>query len=81
MSAEDITEGLPEKVTIEASGFSSAGYPKEKEGIFPPINVVIVEACNVTSDGRIYLINSSEMSGTYLALAKDIYIELNETQN
>ncbi|CAF1152503.1 unnamed protein product [Rotaria sordida] len=28
MSAEDITEELPEKVTIEASGFSSAGYPK-----------------------------------------------------
>ncbi|CAF1199763.1 unnamed protein product [Didymodactylos carnosus] len=49
-----------------------------REGIFPPIDVAIVEACDVTSDGRIYLTNSSGMSGTYLALAKDIYIELNE---
>ncbi|CAF1560281.1 unnamed protein product, partial [Rotaria sordida] len=49
-----------------------------REGIFPPIDVAIVEACDVTSDGRIYLTNSSGMSGTYLPLAKDIYIELNE---
>jgi succinyl-CoA:acetate CoA-transferase len=26
-----------------------------KEGIFPPIDVAIIEACDVTSDGRIYL--------------------------
>ncbi|CAF0950776.1 unnamed protein product, partial [Adineta ricciae] len=49
-----------------------------REGIFPSIDVAIVEACDVTSDGRIYLTNSSGMSGTYLSLAKDIYIELNE---
>jgi acyl-CoA hydrolase len=49
-----------------------------REGIFPPIDVAVVEACDVTPDGRIYLTNSSGMSGTYLALAKDIYIELNE---
>ncbi|CAF4882054.1 unnamed protein product, partial [Rotaria sp. Silwood1] len=49
-----------------------------REGIFPPIDVAVIEACDVTSDGRIYLTNSSGMSGTYLALAKDIYIELNE---
>ncbi|CAF4678285.1 unnamed protein product, partial [Rotaria sp. Silwood2] len=49
-----------------------------REGIFPSIDVAIIEACDVTSDGRIYLTNSSGMSSTYLALAKDIYIELNE---
>jgi len=155
MSAEDVAEKLPEQVTIGASGFTPAGYPKAipgafaqrinqsknpenfsinlytgastgdeldgvlartgrmklripyqshpdlrklinqgkldfidmhlshvgryiREGIFPSIDVAIVEACDVTSDGRIYLTNSSGMSGTYLALAKDIYIELNE---
>ncbi|CAF1302270.1 unnamed protein product [Rotaria sordida] len=155
MSAEDVAEKFPEKVTIGASGFTPAGYPKVipgafaqriknsknpenfsinlytgastgdeldgvlarsgrlklkipyqshkdlrklinqgkvnfidmhlshvskyiREGIFPPIDVAIVEACDVTSDGRIYLTNSSGMSGTYLPLAKDIYIELNE---
>jgi succinyl-CoA:acetate CoA-transferase len=49
-----------------------------KEGIFPPIDAAIIEACDVTQDGRIYLTNSSGMSATYLAFAKDIYIELNE---
>ena len=48
------------------------------EGIFPPIDVAIVEACDVTEDGRIYLTNSSGMSATYLSLAKEIYIELNQ---
>ncbi len=49
-----------------------------REGIFAPIDVAIIEACDVTSDGRIYLTNSSGMSGTYLALAKEIFIELNQ---
>ncbi|CAF3490388.1 unnamed protein product [Rotaria socialis] len=155
MSAEDIAEKLPEKVTLGASGFTPAGYPKVvpgafarriensknpekfsinlytgastgdeldgvlartgrlklripyqshpdirslinkgklnyidmhlshvskyiREGIFPSIDVAVIEACDVTADGRIYLTNSSGMSATYLALAKDIYIELNE---
>jgi len=155
ISPEDVAQKFPEKVTIGASGFTPAGYPKVipgafaqriknspnpsnfsinlytgastgdeldgvlartgrmklripyqshpdlrklinqgklnfidmhlshvgryiREGIFPSIDVAIVEACDVTSDGRIYLTNSSGMSGTYLALAKDIYIELNQ---
>ncbi len=49
-----------------------------REGMFPKVDVAIVEACDVTADGRVYLTNSSGMSGTYLSLAKDIYIELNE---
>lgn len=154
MSAEDIAAKFPEQVTIGASGFTPAGYPKVipgafadrinnsknpenfsinlytgasvgdeldgvlartgrmklrfpyqshpdirklvnqgklefidmhlshvgryiREGIFPPIDVAIIEACDITPDGRIYLTNSSGMSGTYLAVAKDIYIELN----
>lgn len=53
-----------------------ARYIREK--IFPSIDVAVIEACDVTADGRIYLTNSSGMSGTYLSLAKDIYIELNQ---
>jgi acetyl-CoA hydrolase/succinyl-CoA:acetate CoA-transferase len=49
-----------------------------REKLFPPIDVALIEACDVTPDGRIYLTNSSGMTGTYLELAKDIYIELNE---
>ncbi|CAF1372709.1 unnamed protein product [Adineta steineri] len=155
MSAEDVAQKFPEQITIGASGFTPAGYPKVipsafaqriknsknpenfsinlytgastgdeldgvlartgrmklripyqshpdlrklinegklnfidmhlshvgryiREGIFPPIDVAIIEACDVTPDGRIYLTNSSGMSGTYLSLAKDIYIELNQ---
>lgn len=155
MSADDVAQRLPEQLTLGASGFTPAGYPKVipaafakrienssdknrfsinlytgastgdeldgvlartgrmklripyqshpdlrrlinqgkmnfidmhlshvgryiREGIFPPIDVAIVEACDVTADGRIYLTNSSGMSGTYLSMAKDIYIELNE---
>jgi acetyl-CoA hydrolase/succinyl-CoA:acetate CoA-transferase len=154
MSPEDVAEKFPEQITIGASGFTPAGYPKVipgafaqriknskhpenfsinlytgastgdeldgvlartgrmklripyqshpdlrklinqgklnyidmhlshvgryiREGIFPSIDVAIVEACDVTSDGRVYLTNSSGMSGTYLSVAKDIYIELN----
>lgn len=155
MSAEDAAALFPEKVTIGASGFTPAGYPKVipaafaqriaqssnpenfsinlytgastgdeldgvlartgrmklripyqshpdlrklinegklsfidmhlshvgkyiREGIFPPIDVAIIEACDITPDGRVYLTNSSGMSGTYLSLAKQIFIELNE---
>jgi len=155
MSAEDAASLFPEKVTIGASGFTPAGYPKLipaafaqrivqsknpenfsinlytgastgdeldgvlartgrmklripyqshpdlrklinegklsfidmhlshvgryiREGIFPPIDVAIIEACDITPDGRVYLTNSSGMSGTYLSLAKQIFIELNE---
>lgn len=49
-----------------------------REGIFPSIDVALIEACDVTADGRVYLTNSSGMSGTYLSLAKEIYIELNQ---
>lgn len=48
-----------------------------REGIFPSIDVALIEACDVTADGRVYLTNSSGMSGTYLSLAKEIFIELN----
>lgn len=154
MSAEDVAEKLPSQVTIGASGFTPAGYPKVipnafaqrinqsknpdnfsinlytgasvgdeldgvlartgrmklripyqshpdlrklinqgklnfidmhlshvsryiREGIFPAIDVALIEACDVTSDGRIYLTNSSGMSATYLSLAKEVFIELN----
>ena len=49
-----------------------------REGIFLPIDVALVKACDVIADSRIYLTNPSGMSGTYLSLAKEIYIELSE---
>ncbi|MCB1193549.1 MAG: succinate CoA transferase [Leptospiraceae bacterium] len=156
MTAEEVAVVLPEKVTIGASGFTPAGYPKviptafakriEDEtkkgkefsinlytgastgdeldgvlartgamkkrlpyqanadlrnqinsgkieytdlhlshvasyithGILEPIDVAIVEAVDVTADGRIYLTTSSGMSATYINHAKEIFIELNE---
>ncbi|HRG45626.1 MAG: succinate CoA transferase [Leptospiraceae bacterium] len=48
-----------------------------RDGILDPIDVAIVEAVDVSSDGRIWLTTSSGMSRTYLHHAKDIYIELN----
>ncbi len=52
-----------------------------RDGILDPIDVAIVEAVDVTSDGRIYLTTSSGMSNTYINLAKEVYIELNEHHN
>jgi succinyl-CoA:acetate CoA-transferase len=145
MSAENVVQQFPENITLGASGFTPAGYPKVipgafaqriqnspnperfsinfytgastgdeldgvlartgrmklripyqshpdlrklinqgklnfidmhlshvgryiREGIFQPIDVALVEACDVTPDGRVYLTNSSGMSGTYLTL-------------
>ena len=147
MSAEDVAGKFPEQVTIGASGFTPAGYPKVipgafaqrisqsknpenfsinlytgastgdeldgvlartgrmklripyqshpdvrklinqgkldfidmhlshvsryiREGIFPSIDVAIIEACDVTSDGRIYLTNSSGMSANLFIFSK-----------
>jgi len=49
-----------------------------EHGILPAIDVAIVEAVDVTSDGRIYLTTSSGMSATYLLHAKDVYVELTD---
>lgn len=48
-----------------------------EHGILDPIDVAIIEASEVTPDGRIYLTSSSGMSPTYIKYAKEIYIELN----
>jgi acetyl-CoA hydrolase/succinyl-CoA:acetate CoA-transferase len=34
MSAEDVVENFPEQITIGASGFTPAGYPKVIPGAF-----------------------------------------------
>ncbi len=49
-------------------------------GVLDPIDVAIVEACDVTPDGRIYLTTSSGLSSTFVAYARDVYVELNEEQ-
>ncbi|BDA79774.1 acetyl-CoA hydrolase [Leptospira kobayashii] len=49
-----------------------------EHGILPSIDVAIVEAVDVTADGKIYLTTSSGMSATYLLNAKEIYIELTD---
>ncbi|TGN20731.1 succinate CoA transferase [Leptospira idonii] len=49
-----------------------------EHGILPSIDAAIVEAVDVTSDGKVYLTTSSGMSATYLQKAKEIYIELSD---
>lgn len=49
-----------------------------EHGILEPIDVAIVEAVDVTPDGKIYLTTSSGMSPTFIQYAKEVYIELNE---
>lgn len=47
-------------------------------GVLDPIDVAIVEACDVTPDGRIYLTTSSGMTPTFIKYADEVYVELNE---
>ena len=49
-----------------------------EHGFLEPIDVAIVEAVDVTEDGRIYLTTSSGMSPTFIHYAWKVYIELNE---
>jgi acetyl-CoA hydrolase/succinyl-CoA:acetate CoA-transferase len=48
-----------------------------RDGILEPIDVAIVEAIDISSDGRIWLSTSAGMSRTYLHHAKEILVELN----
>jgi acetyl-CoA hydrolase/succinyl-CoA:acetate CoA-transferase len=49
-------------------------------GVLDPIDVAIVEACDVTPDGRVYLTTSSGLSPTFVEYAKEVYVEINEHQ-
>lgn len=49
-------------------------------GVLDPIDVAIVEACDVTPDGRIYLTTSSGLSATFIEHAEEVLVELNEDQ-
>ncbi len=46
-------------------------------GFIPKTNTAIVEACEVTNDGKIYLTTSGGMSATFLRDADRIFVELN----
>ncbi|MBX7221403.1 MAG: succinate CoA transferase [Blastocatellia bacterium] len=48
-----------------------------EHNILDPIDIAIVEAVDVTPEGRIYLTTSSGMTPTYIKYAKEVYIELN----
>ncbi|MCC5842942.1 MAG: succinate CoA transferase [Verrucomicrobia bacterium] len=48
-------------------------------GFIPKCTTVIVEAVEVTNDGKIYLSTSGGMSATFLKTADRIFIELNES--
>jgi succinyl-CoA:acetate CoA-transferase len=50
-----------------------------EHGILDPIDVAIVEAIDVTADGRLYLTASAGMSPTFVQYAKEVYIELNQS--
>ena len=49
-------------------------------GFIPKTDTAIVEAVEVTNDGKIYLSTSGGMSATFLKDADRIFIELNESQ-
>jgi succinate CoA transferase len=46
-------------------------------GFFGPIDVAVIEATEVTPDGRVYLTNSVGASPTFLRVAQKVIIELN----
>lgn len=46
-------------------------------GFIPAIDVAVVEACEITADGRVYLSTSSGISPTILRRARYVIIELN----
>jgi succinate CoA transferase len=46
-------------------------------GFFGPINVAVIEATEVTPDGRVYLTNSVGASPTFLRVAEKVIIEVN----
>jgi succinyl-CoA:acetate CoA-transferase len=49
-------------------------------GFIPKTDTAIVEAVEVTNDGKIYLTTSGGMSATFLKDASRIFVELNESQ-
>ncbi len=51
------------------------------EGFFGRINLAVVEASEITPDGRVYLTTSIGASPTYLRYAEKVIIELNEHQS
>jgi len=46
-------------------------------GFFGPIDVAVIEATEVTADGRVYLTTSVGASPTFLQVAKKVIIEIN----
>ncbi len=51
------------------------------EGFFGRINLAVVEATEITADGRVYLTTSIGASPTYLKYAEKVIIELNRHQS
>ncbi len=51
------------------------------EGFFGKVNVAVIEATEVTSDGRVYLTTSIGASPTFLQYAEKVIIELNQHQS
>ena len=50
-------------------------------GFFGPIDVAVVEATEVTPDGRVYLSTSIGASPTYLSCARKVIVEVNRSQS
>lgn len=51
------------------------------EGFFGGIRMAVVEATEITSDGRIYLTTSIGASPTYLRYADEVIVEINQSQS
>ncbi|KAI0987742.1 hypothetical protein GJ496_008442 [Pomphorhynchus laevis] len=57
---------------------SSVARMLRMKGVLPPIDVAIIEASDITPDGKLYLTHAVGLSPTYINSAKKIIIELNE---
>lgn len=51
------------------------------EGFFGPMDLAVVEATDVTADGRVYLSSSIGASPTYLRCAEKVIIEINRAHS
>ncbi|MBX3728087.1 MAG: acetyl-CoA hydrolase/transferase family protein [Candidatus Sumerlaeia bacterium] len=51
------------------------------EGFFGPMDIAVVEATDVTPDGRVYLSSSIGASPTYLRCAEKVIIEINRAHS
>jgi acetyl-CoA hydrolase len=65
--------------SIEYTDMHLSAFPQYVDaGFFGTINVAVIEATEITTDGRVYLTSSIGASPTFLRCAEKVIIEINE---